>query len=65
MLCANRLGIFVSGRLACIGHPKDITSRFCGFLVSLEILAIHSHMLQVFLQFVLPVVCVFCRSKLF
>lgn len=29
-----RLGIFVSGRMACIGHPKDITSRFCGFLVS-------------------------------
>jgi len=30
----RRLGIFVSGRLACIGHPKEITSRFCGFLVS-------------------------------
>lgn len=33
LCCACRLGIFVSGRLACIGHPKDITSRFCGYLV--------------------------------
>jgi hypothetical protein len=45
MLCVHRLGIFVSGRLACIGHPKDITSRFCGFLVSHGTLAstVNSH----------------------
>lgn len=33
MLC-DRLGIFVDGRLVCIGNPKEITSRYGGFLVS-------------------------------
>ncbi|GFH22553.1 uncharacterized protein HaLaN_20033, partial [Haematococcus lacustris] len=32
MLC-DRLGIFVNGRLVCIGNPREITSRFAGFLV--------------------------------
>ncbi|WIA37022.1 hypothetical protein OEZ86_014006 [Tetradesmus obliquus] len=32
MLC-DRLGIFVDGRLVCIGNPKEITSRYGGFLV--------------------------------
>lgn len=32
-LC-DRLGIFVDGRLVCIGEPKGITSRYAGFLVS-------------------------------
>jgi ABC-type multidrug transport system ATPase subunit len=33
VLC-DRLGIFVDGRLVCIGTPSDITARFGGFLVS-------------------------------
>jgi ABC-type multidrug transport system ATPase subunit len=33
LLC-DRLGIFVDGRLVCIGHPKDITGRHGSFLVS-------------------------------
>lgn len=33
MLC-DRLGIFVDGRLVCIGNPKEITRRYGGFLVS-------------------------------
>lgn len=33
ILC-DRLGIFVDGRLVCIGNPKEITSRYAGFLVS-------------------------------
>ncbi|KAI8472690.1 MAG: P-loop containing nucleoside triphosphate hydrolase protein [Monoraphidium minutum] len=32
MLC-DRLGIFVDGRLVCIGNPKEITSRYGGYLV--------------------------------
>jgi ABC-type multidrug transport system ATPase subunit len=36
MLC-DRLGIFVDGRLVCIGNPKEITSRYGGFLVSLGV----------------------------
>lgn len=32
MLC-DRLGIFVDGQLVCIGNPKEITSRYAGFLV--------------------------------
>jgi ABC-type multidrug transport system ATPase subunit len=32
LLC-DRLGIFVDGRLVCVGHPKDITSRHGSFLV--------------------------------
>lgn len=31
-LC-DRLGIFVDGQLVCIGNPKEITSRYAGFLV--------------------------------
>jgi len=31
-LC-DRLGIFVDGRLVCIGNPREITSRYAGFLV--------------------------------
>ena len=31
-LC-DRLGIFVDGRLVCIGNPKEITSRYGGYLV--------------------------------
>lgn len=31
-LC-DRLGIFVDGRLVCIGNPKEITSRYAGFYV--------------------------------
>jgi ABC-type multidrug transport system ATPase subunit len=34
VLC-DRLGIFVDGRLVCIGTPQDITARFGGFLVSM------------------------------
>lgn len=30
-LC-DRLGIFVNGRLQCIGNPKDLTARFGGYL---------------------------------
>lgn len=30
-LC-DRLGIFVSGRLQCVGSPKDLTARFGGYL---------------------------------
>jgi ABC-type multidrug transport system ATPase subunit len=32
-LC-DRLGIFVDGQLVCIGNPKEITSRYGGYLVS-------------------------------
>lgn len=32
VLC-DRLGIFVDGRLVCIGNPKEITSRYAGYLV--------------------------------
>ncbi|KAG1659570.1 hypothetical protein FOA52_011926 [Chlamydomonas sp. UWO 241] len=32
VLC-DRLGIFVDGRLVCIGAPKEITSRYAGYLV--------------------------------
>ena len=32
-LC-DRLGIFVDGRLVCIGNPRELTSRFAGYLVS-------------------------------
>ena len=32
VLC-DRLGIYVDGRLVCIGNPKEITSRFAGYLV--------------------------------
>lgn len=32
MLC-DRLGIFVDGQLVCIGNPKEITSRYGGYLV--------------------------------
>ncbi|GBF94154.1 ABC transporter A family [Raphidocelis subcapitata] len=31
-LC-DRLGIFVDGQLVCIGNPKEITSRYGGYLV--------------------------------
>ena len=30
-LC-DRLGIFVDGRLRCLGNPKDLTSRFGRYL---------------------------------
>uniref|UniRef100_A0A1D1ZSY0 ABC transporter domain-containing protein n=1 Tax=Auxenochlorella protothecoides TaxID=3075 RepID=A0A1D1ZSY0_AUXPR len=30
-LC-DRLGIFVGGRLSCLGDPKDLTARFGGYL---------------------------------
>ena len=30
-LC-DRLGIFVNGRLQCVGNPKDLTARFGGYL---------------------------------
>jgi ABC-type multidrug transport system ATPase subunit len=30
-LC-DRLGIFVGGRLHCVGNPKDLTARFGGYL---------------------------------
>jgi len=32
VLC-DRLGIFVDGALQCIGNPKDLTSRYGGYLV--------------------------------
>ena len=32
MLC-DRLGIFVDGQLVCIGNPKEIMSRYAGYLV--------------------------------
>jgi ABC-type multidrug transport system ATPase subunit len=32
MLC-DRLGIFVDGQLVCIGNPKELTSRYGGYLV--------------------------------
>eukprot|EP01024_Parvocaulis_polyphysoides_P072622 TRINITY_DN922_c0_g2_i1.p1 TRINITY_DN922_c0_g2~~TRINITY_DN922_c0_g2_i1.p1 ORF type:complete len:419 (-),score=63.89 TRINITY_DN922_c0_g2_i1:807-2063(-) len=32
VLC-DRLGIFVDGRLVCIGNPKQITARYAGYLV--------------------------------
>eukprot|EP01025_Chloroclados_australasicus_P028913 TRINITY_DN286_c0_g1_i4.p1 TRINITY_DN286_c0_g1~~TRINITY_DN286_c0_g1_i4.p1 ORF type:complete len:1073 (-),score=121.43 TRINITY_DN286_c0_g1_i4:266-3484(-) len=32
ILC-DRLGIFVEGRLVCIGNPKQITSRYAGYFV--------------------------------
>jgi len=32
VLC-DRLGIFVDGQLVCIGNPKEITSRYAGYLV--------------------------------
>lgn len=33
VLC-DRLGIFVDGRLICVGAPKEITARYGGYLVS-------------------------------
>ena len=38
ILC-DRLGIFVDGELFCLGNPKELASRFGGYLV----LTIHSH----------------------
>jgi ABC-type multidrug transport system ATPase subunit len=32
VLC-DRLGIFVDGRLVCVGDPKQITARHGGYLV--------------------------------
>ncbi|GIL45991.1 hypothetical protein Vafri_3095 [Volvox africanus] len=32
ILC-DRLGIFVDGQLVCIGNPREITSRYAGYLV--------------------------------
>lgn len=32
MLC-DRLGIFVDGTLVCVGHPKELTSRYGGYYV--------------------------------
>jgi ABC-type multidrug transport system ATPase subunit len=32
MLC-DRLGIFVDGKLVCIGNPKEITNRYAGYYV--------------------------------
>ena len=32
VLC-DRLGIFVDGNLVCVGNPKEITSRYGGYLV--------------------------------
>jgi ABC-type multidrug transport system ATPase subunit len=32
VLC-DRLGIFIDGRLACIGAPKAIAARFGGYYV--------------------------------
>ena len=32
VLC-DRLGIFVDGQLVCIGNPKELTSRYGGYLV--------------------------------
>lgn len=31
-LC-DRLGIFVDGKLVCVGNPREITSRYAGYLV--------------------------------
>jgi len=31
-LC-DRLGIFVDGSLRCVGNPKELTSRYGGFLI--------------------------------
>jgi hypothetical protein len=33
VLC-DRLGIFVDGRLVCIGNPKELTARYGGYYVS-------------------------------
>jgi len=30
----DRLGIFVDGRLICVGNPKELTTRYGGYLVS-------------------------------
>jgi ABC-type multidrug transport system ATPase subunit len=32
VLC-DRLGIFIDGRLVCIGNPKQLTARFGGYNV--------------------------------
>jgi ABC-type multidrug transport system ATPase subunit len=32
VLC-DRLGIFVNGRLVCIGNPKQLTARYGGYYV--------------------------------
>lgn len=32
VLC-DRLGIFVDGRLVCIGNPKELTHRYGGYYV--------------------------------
>lgn len=29
----DRLGIFVSGRLVCVGNPKEIIARHGGYLI--------------------------------
>lgn len=40
-LC-DRLGIFVDGRLHVIGNPKNLTSRYGGYLVKNEVFKIPS-----------------------
>ena len=35
VLC-DRLGIFVDGKLVCIGNPKELTSRYGGFYVRIH-----------------------------
>jgi ABC-type multidrug transport system ATPase subunit len=35
VLC-DRLGIFVNGRLVCIGNPKQLTARYGGYYVCLS-----------------------------
>lgn len=34
-LC-DRLGIFIDGRLACLGNPKQLTARYGGYYVRLS-----------------------------
>lgn len=36
VLC-DRLGIFVGGRLVCIGNPKELTVRYGGYYVRLAL----------------------------
>lgn len=49
-LC-DRLGIFVDGRLVCVGNPKEVTSRYGGYYVFT--LTVPSHQEQSARQFVL------------
>jgi ABC-type multidrug transport system ATPase subunit len=44
-LC-DRLGIFIDGKLACLGNPKQLTARYGGYYVRLRMTVTHCSTLE-------------------